>query len=371
MESWIAPNGLLGKSTVDTERTLALARLSERKGNLPTAEKIYRNMQEKNEADPALSHRLGVVAARQGRLEEARVHFATSLEAGGESAELLADMGYCCYLLDDLPAAEESLRAALELDPHDVRARNNLGLVIGEQGRFDESFAQFKLAGEESKAHANLAYVYSQVGQLQLATEEYNLALSLDQTLRPAANAMVELARDGKTRETVRNYAHNRSPAMPNIPEPSAVAPISLAANQHSPEETDQAAALPTKSAASTAGPAPVHHQQTPVPFAPSVPSVVPATFVAPVSASRKAAAANADAATSLWYDVKQTNEKRTTDPATPGNSLPTSQPARLAPIIPLPPQGFGPTPTSTRGTASLSDEPSTPGQAFAWPEIK
>lgn len=208
--SWSAPR-LAGKPATDQlDRPFALARLTERKGNLDHAEQMYRSMQQKHGNDPALEHRLGVVAARQGRFEEARQHFAKAVAAGGETPEVMTDLGYCCYLMDDLPAAENALRSAVTRDPNNQRARNNLGLVLGGEGRYEESLAQFKLAGTEAEAHSNLAYVYSQAGDLKRSAEEYNLALTMNQKLRPAAEALVQIVREEPARDKARQMAVSR-----------------------------------------------------------------------------------------------------------------------------------------------------------------
>src|SRR5262249_12786468 len=64
-----------GNASASNERPFALARLTERKGKLTDAEQMYHSLQARNTRDPAIEHRLGVVAARQGKLEEARQHF--------------------------------------------------------------------------------------------------------------------------------------------------------------------------------------------------------------------------------------------------------------------------------------------------------
>lgn len=208
--TWSAPR-LAGKPSADQyDRQFALARLTERNGSLEQAEQMYRSMQQKHAGDATLEHRLGVVAARQGRFEDARQHFTKAKSAGGESAELLVDLGYCCYLMDDLPAAEQALRSALARDPNNRRARNNLGLVLGGEGRFNDSLAEFKLAGTEAEAHSNLAYVYSQAGDLKRSAEEYNLALTMNQGLRPAAEALVQIVHEKPAREKARQLANSR-----------------------------------------------------------------------------------------------------------------------------------------------------------------
>jgi Flp pilus assembly protein TadD len=245
------------KATAEHDRLFALARLNERKGNLKNAEQIYLSLQTKRSQDPAIAHRLGIVAARQGRLEEARQQFEKAAAMGGQSSELLTDLGYCYYLMDNLPAAEQNLQSALAQDPQNQRARNNLALAVGEQGRFEESLAHFKLVNSEAAAHANLAYVYSQVGELQLAKEEYNLALSMNKQLRPAAEALVQIASEEPVREQARQLAASRRRAQQTETAPLASAPA-LVATPVAPETVLHADAAQQKPSESPPAHSPV-----------------------------------------------------------------------------------------------------------------
>lgn len=175
------------------DRLLSVARLHERHEQTDEATHIYRQVLVVDAKNTAAMHRLGVIAVRDGRLADAQQQFDQALASGKPSPELLGDVGYLYYLRHDLPAAEAQLRAALQADPRDRRSRNNLGLVLGEQGRFDEALVEFRQAGSEAEALANLAYVQSQMGQLAEAEKNYHQALERDNSLRSAAEALVQL----------------------------------------------------------------------------------------------------------------------------------------------------------------------------------
>ena len=57
--------------------------------------------------------------------------------------DLSSDFGYTLYLKHELARSESKLREALKMSPEHRAARNNLGLVLGEQKRFDEALAEF------------------------------------------------------------------------------------------------------------------------------------------------------------------------------------------------------------------------------------
>ncbi|MFP6691501.1 MAG: tetratricopeptide repeat protein, partial [Pirellulales bacterium] len=222
-------SGDAGNPTRDFEPQLSLARLSERHGNIQQAKSIYEAVLTKDDKNALAHQRLAVVAANERQMNLADYHFQQALGCGEPNPELLSDYGYLLYLQHRPNDAEEMLRQAITKDPTNKAARNNLGLVLGEQGRFQESFAQFQMAGETAAAHANLAYVYSLNGELDLAEQEYHRALSIDGDLRNAAEALLQLASRPKRRQpppaevaAVRYHQPSAAAGMPSGQPPMA-----------------------------------------------------------------------------------------------------------------------------------------------------
>ncbi len=174
---------------------LALARLSERRGQAEHAEQVYRQAIEKWPDNPLPHHRLAVMEANAGRFEKASQHFARAMELDPSNAELLSDYGYFCYLQDNAAAAEDYLRRAVELDPNNTACCNNLAVVLGEQGRYREAAAVFGRVGTDAEVLANMAFVYARRGEIEKATKAYSRALDQNPELRPAAEALAQLAK--------------------------------------------------------------------------------------------------------------------------------------------------------------------------------
>lgn len=173
---------------------VSMARLSERHGQPEFAERIYQQVLVRHPDNLQAVHRLAVVAAKRGHYGESQRLFERALKLGPPSAELLSDYGYCLYLQDDLSQAERVLRDALGRDPQYTAARNNLALTLGEQERFEESLAEFRKAVGEAEAHANLGFVQSQLGYYEQAEASLHRALNLNPDLKPAAEALIQLA---------------------------------------------------------------------------------------------------------------------------------------------------------------------------------
>ena len=83
------------------------------------------------------------------------------LQREPRNAEALADLGYCYYLQGQLTKAESALSKAVKLESSNPRFHNNLGLVVGNQGRFDEALAHFQAAGTEADSEGGSGSVNS------------------------------------------------------------------------------------------------------------------------------------------------------------------------------------------------------------------
>ncbi len=178
----------------------AVARLAEKRGEYEKAKSMYQSLLKRQHEQQPIIHRLGVIAAREGRFEDANQLFDSALRSGPANPEILTDQGYCYYIQGDLPAAERSLRDAVAMQPRHPRANNNLAVVVGLQGRFDESLSLFRRISDLPEAYANLAYVYTQRGMLDEAFETYNKALTMDNSLEVAAEAWLQVAELRKQR---------------------------------------------------------------------------------------------------------------------------------------------------------------------------
>jgi len=199
---------MLNEDLARLDPALAIARLTERQGDPNEARRQYLRYLEKHPEHPLPHHRLGVMAARQAKYKEAEVHFQKAAQLGPPNAELLSDMGYLYYLQNRLQEAEAVLRQASKMEPANQTATNNLALVLGAKGNFDNSLRHFRKVNEEGEARANLAFVFSQHGNLEKARGEYLQALTVDNSLKNAAKALLQVEKARKRR----NNAIGRQP---------------------------------------------------------------------------------------------------------------------------------------------------------------
>ncbi len=101
----------------------------------------------------------GTTLDQLGRHDEARRYYATALKIVPEEPSVLSNLGMSYVLSKDLPKAEENLRRAYGSAGADTRVRQNLGLVVGLQGRFAEAETIVKADLPPEEAAANVAYL--------------------------------------------------------------------------------------------------------------------------------------------------------------------------------------------------------------------
>jgi Flp pilus assembly protein TadD len=101
----------------------------------------------------------GTTLDQLGRHDEARRYYASALKIVPGEPSVLSNLGLSYMLSKDLPKAEETLRQAYASGRADGRVRQNLGLVVGLQGRFTEAEGIVKADLPAEEAAANVAYL--------------------------------------------------------------------------------------------------------------------------------------------------------------------------------------------------------------------
>src|SRR4030081_3796889 len=101
----------------------------------------------------------GTALDQLGKHDEARRYYASALKIVPDEPSVLSNLGLSYMLSRDLPKAEETLRRAYTSTRADARVRQNLGLVVGLQGRFAEAESIVKADVPPDEAAANVAYL--------------------------------------------------------------------------------------------------------------------------------------------------------------------------------------------------------------------
>ena len=183
-----------------TEQYMA-GRQLESEGRLEGARELYKDLILKKPDNPEYLHRMAVVSTRLQRYGEATTLYERAKKLDPNNASLLTDMGYTAHLRGKQKDAERILREALKKKPNDLRATSNLALVIGGQGRIDESLELLRSVEDESTALAAIAYIHVQRGELDLAEQRYRESLNLNPQSVEVQSALAAVVQQRPTKE--------------------------------------------------------------------------------------------------------------------------------------------------------------------------
>jgi Flp pilus assembly protein TadD len=101
----------------------------------------------------------GAILDQRGRNVEARAVYTQALLIAPGEASLEANIGLSFAMTNDLDQAEAHLRKAAGMRGATSQIRQNLALVIGLQGRFEECQAMFARELPPDQVEANMAYI--------------------------------------------------------------------------------------------------------------------------------------------------------------------------------------------------------------------
>jgi Flp pilus assembly protein TadD len=101
----------------------------------------------------------GAILDQVGRNGEARALYQQALLMAPQEASLEANLGLSFAMTNELPTAEAHLRKAVAMRGSNSKIRQNLALVIGLQGRFDDARAIYAAELGADQVEANMAYI--------------------------------------------------------------------------------------------------------------------------------------------------------------------------------------------------------------------
>jgi Flp pilus assembly protein TadD len=107
----------------------------------------------------------GAVLDQLGRHGDAQRHYASALRLMPDEPSVLSNLGLSYALSKNLPQAEATLRRAAAQPGAEPKVRQNLALVVGLQGRFQEAETIARGDLSPAEAAANVAYLRQMLAQ--------------------------------------------------------------------------------------------------------------------------------------------------------------------------------------------------------------
>lgn len=137
------------------------------KGQPDQAETVLGKAVASGSTDWKVYSAMGSALDQQSKYEEARGYYQRALKMAPGNAKVMNNLGMSYALEGNLKQAEQTLREAMGLPAgkNEPRVRQNLALVVGLQGRFDEArqIASADLPPDE--VEANMAYLQKMLSQ--------------------------------------------------------------------------------------------------------------------------------------------------------------------------------------------------------------
>lgn len=171
---------------------IACAEELERHASEPEAIAFYERARQH---DPKchVTRRLAVLYDRQGDFQKAQEEYRKAVKESPRDVDLLNDMGYGYYTRGRWAESEKYLRQALLIKPDHAHAIINLGLCVGEQGRYLEALELFNKTLTPAQAQCNLGFIFTTQHKWAEAKHAYREALQLDPDIPLARAALAKL----------------------------------------------------------------------------------------------------------------------------------------------------------------------------------
>lgn len=225
--------------------TLATAVRHHQAGRLPQAERLYRQILDRNPIHAEALHLLGVLTCQkgqpavavellgratvidpqnstyhsnlgnalqmQGQLDEAVACYRRALQLKSDWAETHNNLGNALRAQGKLEEAVASYQRALQLQPDYAEAHNNLGVALQEQRKPEETVAAFRralqLKPDYAGAHYNLGNFWKTQGKLDEAVASYLQAVQFQPRYAEAYLSLgLALKEQGKLEDAVACY---------------------------------------------------------------------------------------------------------------------------------------------------------------------
>lgn len=154
-------------------------------GNTDAARKAYEDAVERFPRFLQAHKQLGILEVREGNLDKALEHIKKTVELGDVDGTIFGLLGYLHQRNNALAPAEAAYRQAMIMQPKEENWKRNLGLVLLQQGKYEEAQQIFtELLGLDPtnaqyyKAQAN---AYLGLNQIDKAAHNFEIIRLLDQ----------------------------------------------------------------------------------------------------------------------------------------------------------------------------------------------
>lgn len=151
----------------DREIASAYGKVLAMNGHFEEALNVLQRAQRPDTPDWKLMSAEAAIYDQTGNHLKARSLYKQALLIAPDDPSLLNNLGLSYLLSNELPDAEYTLRRAASLPGADSRVRQNLALVLGIQGKYDEAIQVAQAEIDPQQAKANIDYLRHMIQKRQ------------------------------------------------------------------------------------------------------------------------------------------------------------------------------------------------------------
>jgi len=159
--------------------------------------------------------RIGTGFLSQGKNPQALVELLKAEELDPQDPQIQNFLGLAYYVRKEYRLTEKHLLRALELFPKFSDARNNLGRLYTDMGRYDEAITQLKIASKDltypvpERLFLNLGLVYLKKNDYDMALNSFKKSMESNTRFCPAYNYYGQtLFQQGKYKGAIESFDH-------------------------------------------------------------------------------------------------------------------------------------------------------------------
>ena len=166
---------------ISADQAFQLARVYHRCGQLPLAEKLYRQVLSTQPEHVEAMHQIGLIAVATGRHEEAARLISEAIARDPGNGTYYSELGLVYRQLGRMDEAVGYLGRATALSPYEHLFHLHLGETLLRMSRFEGAIASFRraleLRADIPEAHNNLGAALARMGRWEEAMASHRCAL--------------------------------------------------------------------------------------------------------------------------------------------------------------------------------------------------
>jgi len=180
-------------------------------GRYESAIELIGRVIRRSKHNPVYHCSLGIAQQAQGLIQDAVASYRRALALNPDYAEAHNNLGVALQALGRIPDAISHYEQAVALKPDHAAAHNNLGLLLSEQGRLDDAMAHYAsaLAAQPNyaNAHNNMGSALLLKGKTDSATVHFTRAIAIDPNHAEAHNNLGNILNgQGRRDEAIGHY---------------------------------------------------------------------------------------------------------------------------------------------------------------------